>query len=220
LADPKPMYLVTFPGQHQMASTFLRFSEHNESPKFRGSVFTHEEFLAWYASVQPATSYVDYWDGFNVPARALEPFRAGRFDPLTEDERKLLDLLADVPPESYVIGAIEGDRETIIHEVVHGLFALDAAYRAEALAALETIDLTALKACLQSKDGYHEDVLDDEVIAHALTGWGFLEDVTPEAHQALETVREAVGPIFLRHFGAAPTDHERLQALTVHRPFR
>jgi len=39
----KDIFLLHFKSQHQMASTFLRFQEHYESPKFAGDIFTLKE---------------------------------------------------------------------------------------------------------------------------------------------------------------------------------
>ena len=43
------LILVRAEHQYTLASAFLRFQEHYESPKFRGEIFSLEEFMDWYA---------------------------------------------------------------------------------------------------------------------------------------------------------------------------
>src|SRR4249920_176504 len=84
------IFLVRFDSQYELASTFLRIQEHYESSRFRGRVFTLEQYMDWYAARFGAFTYFEDWSGFNVPSTAFEPFYRGRFDPLLRKEARLL----------------------------------------------------------------------------------------------------------------------------------
>lgn len=166
------VFLVECDRRDELASTFLRFQEHYESPRFRGSVFTREQFVAWHVAERGAFTYGQDWSGFNVPSWALEPFYQGLFDPLEERELRLLELFRGESEPYYVIGVVgDGtavDRWTLEHELAHGLFATSAAYRRAVRACLQGEDIAALERELLSKD-YCPQVLQDEVHAYLLT---------------------------------------------------
>ncbi|MEK7106247.1 MAG: ABC transporter ATP-binding protein, partial [Patescibacteria group bacterium] len=71
----RSIYLVEAPTQYALASTFLRFQEHYESPKFRGQFFSLEEFMDWYAEEYGNFTYYKDWTGFNIPSYILKSFR-------------------------------------------------------------------------------------------------------------------------------------------------
>jgi hypothetical protein len=73
----KGIYLVRFATQYELSSTFLRFQEHYESPRFHGRVFSLEEYMDWYATRYGNFTYYQDWAGFNVPSTAFRPFLCG-----------------------------------------------------------------------------------------------------------------------------------------------
>jgi hypothetical protein len=157
------IFIVRFKTQHQLASTFVRIQEHYESSRFRKRVFTLEEFMDWYAERFGAFTYFEDWSGFNVPSVALEPFYEGRFDPLLEKERRLLEFFQNVPEPFYVIGiAREQDLE---HEIAHALYYMRPEYRRAVNAAMRRYNTKALARRLAAM-GYHRSVLADEVHAY------------------------------------------------------
>jgi hypothetical protein len=163
---------MTFPSQHLMASTFVRFQEHYESPKFRGKVFTRAEFDAWYNSrPRPGdVSYYKYWDGFNIPSRVLARFKKGDFDPLSSKEQALLARVAARKDPFYLIGTSgkgRGNPFVFRHEVAHGLWYTRPDYRRRAQALLRGVDLKPVFKMLE-RLSYHESVWLDE--AHAWLG--------------------------------------------------
>ncbi len=171
------IHLLIFDTQKEVASTFLRFQEHYESPEFRGKIFSLEEFKRWYIQNSPNgkqtgkfTYYFD-WNGFNIPSSVLKPFYQGRFDPLSEQERKFLERFKDELEPFYVIGVHKETKNLnsyLRHEIAHGLFFTDEDYRNEVLKLLSQFDTEHIKEELSSKAGYHEQVLDDEVHAHSI----------------------------------------------------
>ena len=92
----KNIFHISFSTQHELASTFLRFQEYYESPKFRGKIFSFYEYKKWYTANSPKgkktgkfTYYKD-WGGFNIPSYVLKPFYQGKFNPLSNKEKKFL----------------------------------------------------------------------------------------------------------------------------------
>lgn len=174
-----PIYNLTFPSKYQMCSTMLRFQEHYESPRFRGKEFSLEEYMDWYAGLQPENrfTYFDDWGGFNVPGDVvLAMADYDDFSPRTQKEQLVIDLFSDVEGAFYVIGTTEDeDFAALAHEMVHALYYLhsDYAKAADRLARKEKKNLTKLFAWISdpAKGSYHRSVHLDECNAYACTGY-------------------------------------------------
>ena len=157
--------LLRFDTQYELASTFLRFQEHYESSRFRGRVFSLEEYMDWYAGKYGAFTYFEDWSGFNVPSTAFDPFYAGRFAPLLKKEARLLRALRRERGPYYVIGI--WTEQDLRHEIAHALFFTRPEYRAAVLAAMRPYDTSALAKRLAAA-GYHRHVLADETHAYLI----------------------------------------------------
>jgi hypothetical protein len=184
------VFLVRFDTQYALASTFLRFQEHYESPRFRNRVFSLEQFMDWYAARHGAFTYYQDWAGFNVPSSTFDAFRAGRFNPLLEKERRLLKMFEGEREPFYVIGT-SSDAE-LKHELAHGFYFTRPAYRREVRAAIRGHDTSALERRLRAM-GYHRAVVADEVQAYLVSG---TRDVPT---RALAPLRRQVQAIYRRH---------------------
>jgi hypothetical protein len=208
-----PIYLLTFPTQHLLCSTFLRFQEHYESPKYRGQVFSLEEFMDWYANDHGAFTYLTDWAGFNIPSRVLRPFREGLFGPLTQKEQALLDLFRDVPEPFYVIGTYQERRDVLAHEFVHGLFTTVPGYADDVQRAVSGMKTDSLNKWL-AKIGYHPEVFVDETNAYLLTGLS-----SKYTGPRLEAEARKLGQLYKARFGWSIRDRknwDRIDAL-IHR---
>lgn len=153
------LILVRTRRQYTLASTFLRFQEYYENPKFRGEIFSLEEFMDWYAMRFGNFTYCQDWDGFNIPSSVLKPFREGKFNPLSKKEEWLLGLLADMSEPFYVVG-IYGDKldlRTLKHELVHGLYYTVPEYRKDVQKILRPKKIHRLAEVFK-KMGYSESV--------------------------------------------------------------
>lgn len=200
------VFYIRFDTQEELGRTFLRFQEHYESPEFRGRIFTLDEFRRWYARESGAFTYYTDWVGFNFPSYVMEPFFDGKFDPLTDKEQRIVDILRPHRGKKfYVIGAfgkkgaaIDPDElSTIIHEVSHAMFYMDDDYRREVLEVVRSIDATPIRRALLTL-GYCDAVLDDEVNAALLAPGrrlAELVDLAPFARAA-----ERAYGIYLRYF--------------------
>lgn len=170
------VWLVSFDTQEDLALSFLRFQEHYESPRFRGSTFSLEEFKKWYATEHGSFSYVDDWSGFNVPSFVFDSFKRGDFDPLSDREKKLIAAFSDESQPFYVIGTNEGS-DALEHEICHALYYIDPQYRkaAEKVVNDHINQLTPIFTKMADM-GYHESVHVDEVHAYACANPDWLRD--------------------------------------------
>jgi len=179
------IFHLNFPTQFQLASTFLRFQEHYESPEFRGKIFTLDEFKRWYTANSEKGketgnfTYYEDWTGFNVPSYTLEPFYDESFNPLSDQEKMFLDLFANRKcAKFYVIGTFGGGMEALGHEIAHGLFYTNKDYREQVLHILGKINSDEIKIIHSYllKIGYCEEVLDDETQAYLVDDIGWFKE--------------------------------------------
>lgn len=198
------IFHLNFDTGYMMTSTFLRFQEHYESPEFRGKIFSLDEFKAWYPASRPhgEFSYYQDWGGFNVPSYILEPFQRGDFDPLSEKEKALLNCFSKLSGKYYVIGTYgANDAATLRHEVAHGLYYTNDAYRAEVDQVLDGLDLGEVEDHLQDL-GYHQASWRDECHAYLGDDLEYLEDEGIDA-EPFEDVHERLLEIYGRYMGGS-----------------
>jgi len=165
------IYLIESQDRQNLAETFMRFQEFYESPVFAGKHFSVAEFASWYAMEYGSFSYARDWSGFNIPSWVMDPFKNGNFDPLTEKEKKLLEILKGTSNKDYIIGVTPQDewyKDTIKHEFVHGCFFTNPEYRKTVDNFIKGQNPEAIKKAL-SLMGYGKDVLNDETNAYLLT---------------------------------------------------
>lgn len=183
------VHLLTFQTQAEVTSTFLRFQEHYESPKFAGMIFSLDEYKEWYVKNSPNgiktgefTYYTD-WSGFNIPGEILKPFYEGKFHPLSEAEQIILDMFKDEENPFYIIGVHKESKsfeKLLRHETAHGLYFTNPEYRKEALGIIAKYDTSEVRKDLLASGGYGENVIDDEVHAYSISGGKSLGANIPE----------------------------------------
>jgi len=191
----------------ELGMSFLRPQEHYESPKFRGKIFSFDEFREWWIrnppkGIKPGRFiYCNYYEGFNVPSHILNPFFEGKFDPLSDEEKRLLEKVSKIDNEKfYLIGTRKnGSHEDIKHELGHGFYYTDPEYRKKVQAIMRKLDTESRKKIdkyLQDRD-YHPSVFSDERQAYFLAGDNLkdagikLKEVLP-VHLALNEVYQKV----------------------------
>jgi hypothetical protein len=197
------IYHLEFANQRKMAKTFVRFQEHFESPKYRGKVFTFKEFKKWYKKKNKGKfSYPDDYVGFNIPSAVLRPFYEGKFDPLSEKEKWLLEQFKQTAGRFYIIGTFKekskkSAEQTFRHELAHALYYTNEAYQQEVNDVLKSVDLTKLNKAFAKEADYHESVFLDECHAYILCDLKWMKKtwkVNPkryeETHKKLEKVFE------------------------------
>jgi hypothetical protein len=198
------IYLLRFDTQYELTATFLRVQEHYESPRFHGRVFSLEQYMDWYAAEHGNFTYYQDWSGFNVPSTALRPFHEGKFDPLSEKEKRLLGLFKAVREPFYVIGVYGRAAHSLTHELAHALFFTDADYRHAVREAMGDYDTRALEAEIRDA-GYADHVIPDETQAYLVAPSEKLGVATP----ALAPLRRKLRSLFKRHAAALSIDQIR-----------
>lgn len=196
------LVLVRTRRQFTLASTFLRFQEYYENPKFRGKIFSLEKFMDWYAVKFGNFTYYQDWSGFNIPSSILKPFREDKFNPLSRKERQLLNLLANTPEPFYLVGTygMRIDLSTLKHELVHGLYYTVPEYKEEVLKVLNVKNTKTLTDILR-RIGYHPSVWQDEINAYLLMGASALHDDGFRWTHTLRECRKELQAVFRQHFG-------------------
>lgn len=177
------IFLVTMPGNNDLAYTFLRSQEFYESvsPDFQGKKFTWQEYVDWYSSQSKTGkfTYGEDWKGFNVPSNVINACYEIN-EERTEYDEFFLSLVEKAKnmagisglKDFYMIGVREGDEETLDHEIAHGMFTVNKDYNKEMVALVYALPLNVKKYLTDYlKDlGYAESVHVDEIQAYMSTG--------------------------------------------------
>jgi len=171
----KGLFWLKFRTPKAAAKTFLRVQERFESPVFRDTIFTVRQFHKWFRERFNA-EYYDSYEGFNVPSSALKPFIQGKFDPLSNAEKKLIDLFRDRGGKYYIIASARGDNLTLKHELAHGLFYLNDAYRKAVEKLLSKLNVKSVHNFLE-KEGYHPAVWNDEVNSYLMCDQEYIKSI-------------------------------------------
>ena len=167
------LYLLQFPTQYMVTSTFMRLQEFYESPHepIRNKHFTWEQFIDCYVR-NGVLSYWHDWAGFNIPGNVYNQFFKIFGRELTEKEKKLQSCMKDVVKELgdnfYLIGVYSN--ADVKHEVAHGLYYLNEDYRKEVENLIKGYSKAYYtKLCTGLKlQGYCDQVLKDEIQAYAI----------------------------------------------------
>lgn len=158
---------ISADSQTELGETFIRFQEYYESPnpQFRNQIFTLGSIKHWYSIQYGGDLYSNTWIGFNFPSSVLSPFKSGLFDPLTDQEKTLLDLLKYRNDTYYVIGA--QSKTTLRHELSHAMYGYSEKYRNEIDTFLHENKRKFDKVRKYILDkGYHKEVINDEIQAY------------------------------------------------------
>jgi hypothetical protein len=201
------IYLLRFETQYELAATFLRVQEHYESPRFHGRIFSLEQYMDWYAATHGNFTYYQDWSGFNVPSTALRPFHDGKFDPLSEKEKRLVRLFERAREPFYVIGVFGRAAQSLTHELAHALFFTDADYGQAVCEAMGDYDIKALQKEIREA-GYADHVIADETQAYLVAPSSGLGAAT----KRLAPLRRKLRALFKRH-AAALSILDSMQAL-------
>lgn len=212
-----PIYHLVFPSQNLLASTMLRFQEYFESPRFKGKIFSLEEYKNWYIETNGDFTYYSDWIGFNIPSEVLIPFYDGKFNPLSEHERKLLELVSEIKQERfYLIATVEdANVEDTLHELLHGLFYLFPQYAKGAKETLKTFtkEVEIFEKFLRKKQGYCPEVFQDEIVAYLLDGDPKIINSLNVSENDLGAIREALHVVFFKHFKIDPLSIDILNSI-------
>ena len=173
------IFHLSFESRYDLAMHFLRFQEFYEcpNPKFRGKPFTIIDFMEWYSKENNNKfTYPDDWSGFNLPSTVMEQV----FFNMIPDENKYDKFMKSVfnliktrgYDKFYIIGTQLDDKETVKHEIAHGMWFLNMDYRKFQQDNISKMNETARTKMAQVlvDMGYTNEVIEDEIQAYMSTG--------------------------------------------------
>jgi hypothetical protein len=170
--------LISADSNEELSDTMMRFQEYYENPFWKGKIFTIGQFKNWYSEKYGYDSYRFDWVGFNFPSNILDPFKKGLFDPLTENEKFIVDSFKHRSDKFYVIGS--NSKDVLNHELCHALYYYNENYRNEINILFEKNKSKLNKAAKHLiKIGYRKDVVFDELQAYILDK-NYFEDLEIE----------------------------------------
>jgi hypothetical protein len=200
------IYHLRFPNAYLMNASLIRIQEHYESPRFKNKVFTLEQFMDWWAELNGKFDYFTEVRGMNFPSSVFDKFYAGKFDPLTKKERKILSYFRRKKHEFYIV-ATYGDRSTLNHEIAHGFYYLLPEYKEEMLAELRGYDETAMQRFLRGS-WYSRALYKDEIHAYLVEGMNAIDKYgfTKKDWERLKKLSRRMRKIFRRYLSERRID--------------
>lgn len=193
---------VTMPNRQELASAFIRLQEHYESQddRIRGKIFTLGQIRAYGAVYNGGFNTYEGgilrdsdWGGYNFPGTSIQPFVKGLFDPLTDFEKDLVEIVRYKDPETfYIIGTVEGNdpREALDHEICHSMYFLSPKYKDEVDTVLKELPLETynkLRNMMRSW-GYCDEHIRDEIHAYLSADYEWLKTNKAEELQKFEII--------------------------------
>lgn len=186
------LYSLEFKDRYKMCMHFLRVQEFYESPnpKFRNKAFDIFDFMEWYSKKygEGSFTYPGDWSGFNVPGEVIKfcydklaeaELELDKYDKVMFDLRSTLDYVSragspndDPSYNFYLIGHLKSDRDTLHHEIAHGLFYLNKDYKKEMSRLVKELP-KSIKNTIYKRFkalGYTPKVYIDECQAYMATG--------------------------------------------------
>ena len=170
--------VVTAPDGKTLSKPFLRIQENYEGRKYKGKFVSMSRFKKWYKHHHRSTGFTYYedWLGFNFPGKAVLEF-LDLYGGHENDAEKALISKFDLGklPGQYVIGILEGDHGTLLHEMAHALFYLDSEYQEAAVSYLQKMEHLKELEDAFAKSDYHNSVWLDEMQAYLIANIGDLD---------------------------------------------
>jgi len=169
--DVKPqgrIVLIQAPDAKSLSKPVLRIQENYEGRKYKSKSVSMRQFKKWYKARRKDTQFTYYedWLGFNFPGQAVLDFIELFKNKLNEAEKELIySLDLNTNGNKYVIAVLQGDSETLLHEMAHALFYLDSSYKSKVTEYLGKIQYIGELASIFSKTDYHSSVWIDEMQA-------------------------------------------------------
>ena len=182
------IYCVEVDDDYDRAMLFCRYQEFYESPykKFRSKSFTWMEYMRFYKTAwnKKTFTYPDDWSGYNIPSNVIEKAN-NIFNKDTEYDVVMNNIYYHCAIDSqnknnntrcdwYLIGASSKDKGTLNHEIAHGLYFTNKAYKKMVDALINNITSTHYNKLKKKliKMGYVDDnkIIDDEIQAFMSTG--------------------------------------------------
>lgn len=157
----KKIFVLTYKTHRKLCNAVMRFVGFAD---FELEPVSHQIYRKLYKQVmnKKEFTFVDDWEGFLIPSEALTPFYEGAWNPLSKQEKLLLNSFKNVKG-NFVIIALSpmSSATTMKHEMAHALFDTNSKYQKDVMNVLKRIDLNDVFKILK-KNGYGEHELLDE----------------------------------------------------------
>lgn len=189
--------MLVFKTCEEMTDALVRFQEHYESPydEIKGRIFTHGYLRYIHANSE---TQIDNYSGgvthdteiggMNIPGEAFQPFIRGLFDPLTEAEQDIVEIVRFIEDDFCVIGVAE-DFDAIDHELSHAFWCTCPDYRRKAMAILRGYKGWMKRASAELVEDYKypedPEIILDEIVAYTGPDKGQLSNTPPELAERL-----------------------------------
>jgi hypothetical protein len=184
IKEVKPnIFAVIIENNYDRAMTFCRVQEFYESPntKFRGKQFSMWDYMKWYSEEYgKGFSYGNDWAGFNIPFDVLEICYRDMKEFETPYDEVMYKIYWTIQTQkskgkAYIIGTGNTTGDTFRHEVCHGLWHTNSAFKKESKIVLSTIDPNHRSIFRQNllDMGYADTVIDDEIQAYLTINWDY-----------------------------------------------
>jgi len=184
LIEVKPsIFCLEFNNEYDMCMTFLRYQEFYESPfnQFRGKSFRILNFMKAYSLKfgKGAFTYPIDWSGFNLPSYVITNIRKLGIPDPNDYDTAMWQVYQHCKKQAngdkfYIIGVVKGN-DALDHEIAHGLFYLNSAYKKEMVKLVKQMDpeLRKVMNTYLFKVGYTPRVFVDETQANMATTGDF-----------------------------------------------
>lgn len=169
------IFWLRFAHRRDMALALGRMQEFYESPNpaINRSEFDWGEFLHHYTTEDGVFTFLNSWNGYNIPGNVFRQFLDKNGRNLSVIERKILIPIFNEVETSrfYVIASLEKDKHTLNHEIAHAFWYLHADYqgRMRDLLARVTHKVQQRMTKVLLKMGYAPAVVPDEMHAYLST---------------------------------------------------
>lgn len=180
------IYGVIIPDDYERAMLFCRYQEYYESPyrEIRSKFFTLEDFMNLYRKKRKnkVFQYPNDWAGFNIPSHiimsAFDTFgqNLNNYDLIMKEILYYCEGQSNGNPY-YLIGVDKQKSKTMNHEIAHGLYYTNKAYKTkvdELISNIPKNEYNLVKKELLNL-GYvnKKSIIDDEIQAFFSTGLYF-----------------------------------------------
>ena len=177
------VYVTTFDTQYALCMAFVRIQEFYESPKFKGKVFSLEEFMDYWSEEfgNGSFTYPSVWGGFNLPGSVILEWFGNFIAEKQEIRHKELELIKEIIlavgsieelSKSYIIGVhSKSEKASTEHELAHAIYHLYPEYKDSCDNLIEKLPklVYAKSRAKLVMAGYGRSVLDDEMQAYFST---------------------------------------------------
>jgi hypothetical protein len=208
------IFLCTLNHPYDLSMLFCRAQEFYESPykEIRGKHFEMLYFMELYSkrSGNNSFTYAEDWAGFNLKGTNLEELYNSPIPDLNIYDitlKKIHEKIVKKIGTHYsLIGAVEGDSQTIEHELCHAFYHINSEYKKNVRRIVKELLPTSYKKLIKFLEnlGYCKQVMQDEIQAYLTVDKTMLHETikfNKRETKNLEKVIPKLKENFKTHYG-------------------